>query len=135
MRRIMQLAILGGLAVVPGVAATWWGALVNSDCYASMERNINPTDSLGNVDKDRGEEISYCVPKAKTKSFGIVQQDGSALTLDAPGDVKASEFVRKTGKQSRYLVTVTGERLKKTIQVESIVSRSTAQTYPGSTNR
>jgi hypothetical protein len=116
----MRLAALFCLSAALGFARIWTGALVDSKCYASEERNVNPTDTLTSVDRDGNREIRYCTPRAKTKSFAIVQADGTIVALDSAGNAKAAELVRATGKQSRFIVAVTGALSKDTISVESI---------------
>jgi hypothetical protein len=101
-------------------AGTWTGTLVDSRCYASEERNVNPTDTLTYVDRDGNREVRYCSPRAKTKSFAVVQADGTIVSLDSAGNAKAAELVRAAGKQSRFAVGVTGTLSKDTISVDSI---------------
>jgi hypothetical protein len=115
-----RLATLFCLSSALGFAATWTGDLVDSKCYASEERNVNPTDTLTHVDRDGNREIRYCSPRAKTKSFAVVQADGTIYTLDSAGNAKAAELVRAIGKQSRFVVAVTGALSKDTINVDSI---------------
>jgi hypothetical protein len=116
----MRLAALYCVSSALGFANMWTGALVDSKCYASEERNVNPTDTMIYVDRDRNLEIRYCTPRAKTKSFAIVQADGTIVTLDSAGNAKAGELVRATGKQSRFAVAVTGALTKDIISVDSI---------------
>jgi hypothetical protein len=116
----MRFATLLFLSSTFSFAGSWAGALVDSKCYAAEERNVNPTDTLTSVDRDRNSEIRYCSPRTKTKSFAIVLPEGTALKLDAAGDAKAAELVRATGKKSLFNVAVTGERDKNTIKVDSI---------------
>src|SRR5580698_2732795 len=104
----MWVAALLCMAPVVGIAGSWSGTLVDSKCYASEERNVNPTDTLTHVDRDGNREIRYCSPRAKTKSFAVVQADGTIYTLDSAGNAKAAELVRTIGKQSRFVVAVTG---------------------------
>jgi hypothetical protein len=101
-------------------AGVWSGTLVDANCYAAEQRNVNPTDTLTSVDRDTNRQITYCSPRAKTKSFTIVQSDGLSFTLDSAGNAKAVELVRKAGKQSRFAVVVTGEENKNIIKVDSI---------------
>jgi hypothetical protein len=103
-----------------GLAASWSGFLVDSRCFANRERNVNPTDTLSAVDRDQNSELRYCSPNAKTKSFALVQQDGSSFTFDPAGNAKAIELVRKAAKTSWIAVAVTGEAKKNTITVDSI---------------
>jgi hypothetical protein len=120
MALISRLAALCFAASAVGFAAGWSGALVNSKCYDALERNVNPQDSLSSVDRDRGSEVRYCSPNAKTKLFGIVTRDGENLKLDSAGNTKAMELVRRIGKKSWFQVVVTGEMNKGTIKVDSI---------------
>jgi len=102
-------------------AESWSGALVDSKCYASEERNVNPKDTLIYVDRDTNQEIRYCSPVAKTKSFAIVQYDGLTLNLDTAGNAKAADLVRKGGKKkARFAVVINGEQSRNTIKVDSI---------------
>jgi hypothetical protein len=115
-----QLAGLLCCSALLGFAATWSGTLVDSKCYDAEERNVNPTDTLIHVDRDGNREIRYCLPRAKTKSFAVVQADGPALKLDSAGNAKAAELVPQTGKKVRLFVDVTGQLGNNTIKVDSI---------------
>ena len=82
MKRIAtRLAFLLSVSSVFSFAGAWSGALVDSKCYASIERNVNPTDTLTSVDRDKNLEIRYCSPSAKTKSFALVPPTGEAFRL------------------------------------------------------
>jgi len=116
----MRLAALLCLSSALSVAGNWWGALVDSKCYADEERNVNPNDTSTAVDRDRGMEIRYCYPRAKTKSFTFVDRDGLSFQLDSAGNAKAAELVRKTGKKSFFAVAITGEKSSNAIKVASI---------------
>ena len=96
------------------------GWLVNSKCYDAEERNVNPTDTLTGVDRDKNFEIRYCAPTQKTKRFAVVEEDGSSLKLDPAGNAKAGDMVRGAGKKSRYLVNISGEISQDSIHVESL---------------
>ena len=115
-----RLPILWCLASGLALAETWPGFLVNLSCFDSLERNHNPTDTETFVDRDRGAEVQYCVPKVKTKSFGIVQQDGQTFRFDSAGNLKAANLVSQTGKRSLWPVKVTGQLEQGRIKVESI---------------
>jgi hypothetical protein len=110
------LCLAAGLAM----AETWSGFLVNSNCYESLESNHNPTDSETYVDRDRGAEVRYCAPNAKTRHFAVVQEDGLSFTLDPAGTLKAAQLVKQTGKKSLWPVIVTGQREKGEVKVNSI---------------
>ena len=119
----MRFAIFGAFfCLASGLvfAESWSGALVDPKCFEALERNVNPTDTLTHVDRDTNQEIRYCSPNAKTKLFGIVEQDGTILPLDSTGNAKAAELVRTIHKKDRFDVIVTGEMSGKTIKVDSI---------------
>ena len=116
----IRLAALFCLSSALGFAEVWSGALVDSKCYAAEERNANPTDTLTNVDRDGNLEIRYCSPRSKTKSFAVVQADGTILSLDSAGNAKAAELVRTAGKRSLFFVALTGVRSSGGIRVDSI---------------
>jgi hypothetical protein len=119
-----RLAVLfclwSALGIPVSWAASWPGVLVDAKCYQAEQRNVNPTDTLTNVDRDGNLELRYCSPGAKTKSYAIVQQDGTSFNLDAAGNAEAAGLVRKRGQKSLMEVAVTGEKRKATIQVDSI---------------
>jgi hypothetical protein len=116
----VRLTILALVSAGLSVAGTWSGLLVDTKCYESEERNVNPTDTLTSVDRDISAELRFCSPQAKTISFTLVQADNQSFRLDAAGNAKAAELVRKTGKTARLAVAVTGEAVKHMIHVESI---------------
>jgi hypothetical protein len=117
---MVRLTALLCLLSALSFAESWSGALVDSKCYATEERNVNPTDTLTNVDRDGNLELRYCSPKPKTKSFAVVQADGTILSLDSAGNAKAAELVRTTGKRSLFFVALTGVRSSGGIRVDSI---------------
>jgi len=116
----MRLAASLFLSCALSFAGSWSGVLVDSKCYDAEQRNVNPTDTLTNFDRDGNREIRYCSPRPKTKSFAVVPFDGPSLNFDSAGNAKAAELVRKTGKKSLLAVTVTGELDSNTIKVDSI---------------
>jgi hypothetical protein len=124
--RVVAILCLACLVAAPSFAGgNWSGYLVNSSCYADEESNVNPTDTLTYVDRDKDLEIRLCAPNAKTKSFALVQSDGTWFKLDAAGNTKATELVQKTGKiKNHFLVVVAGEMTKNTLQVTSISARN-----------
>jgi hypothetical protein len=119
---IPRLLALFYLSSSLSFAGTWSGFLVDSHCYEAAERNVNPTDTLTSVDRDGNSEIRRCSPRAKTKSFAVVQSVGPSFKLDSVGNATAAELVRQTAKKSRLQVTVTGEMTKDTVKVDSIVA-------------
>jgi len=120
MSKIMLLAALAALPAASSFAGTWSGPLVDSKCYAAEERNVNPNDTQTAVDRDIGYEIRYCTPTHKTKYFAIVDEDTTRLKFDAAGNAKAAELVKNITKKRGMLVTVTGQLVKNTIQVDSL---------------
>jgi len=123
MRLTMLLFLTAGL----GFGATWSGALVDAGCYAAKERNVSPSNEDYNVNRDRSEEIRYCSPGSKTKSFAVVELDGESFKLDARGNTKAAELVRTSVKNSPLVVAVTGAMNKNTVTVDSISVASGSQ--------
>jgi hypothetical protein len=119
MKTTVRVAALFCWSAVLSLAGSWSGSLVDSKCYASEERNVNPTDTSTYVDRDGNLEIRYCSPNKKTKSFTLVLPDGN-FNLDPAGNAKASELVRRIGKRSPLVVVIRGEMAGKAIQVESI---------------
>jgi hypothetical protein len=105
-----------------GVAAagSWPGYLVDSKCFAAQERNKSPTDTMTDVDRDRGLEIRYCHPTPKTKSFAFIQLNGLIFHLDAAGNSDAARLVRGSGRNAANLVTVSGAKSGYEIQVTSV---------------
>jgi hypothetical protein len=120
MRLTVQLALFLGTLASSALARTWSGDLVDAKCYAAEERNVNPTDTETAVDRDRGFEIRYCAPQAKTKTFALVEPDGGSLDLDPAGNAKASQLVQATGKEHFVPVVVSGDMAGKAIRVDSI---------------
>jgi hypothetical protein len=115
----LRLAILfSGLACGVSFAGSWSGALVDADCYAARQRNVNHREPSASHDVKGA--IRYCSPKPQTKGFAIVQHDGSTLQLDSSGNSKAAELVQKTGKQSTYKVQIVGDVDQNIVKVESI---------------
>jgi hypothetical protein len=94
------------------VAQTWSGYLVDAKCYQIEEENVNPTDTMASVDRDRDLEIRMCMPNAKTMTFAVVESSGLSFRLDSTGNAKAAALVStlgKLGKRSTVLVSVTGQ--------------------------
>jgi hypothetical protein len=119
---IMRFAALSFLASGLSFAGSWRGALVDSRCFESEEHNVNPGDTLANVDRDRNWEIRFCAPRVKSKSFALVDRDGRSFQLDPEGNRKAAELVRKTGKKDLFLVVVNGEKSGHKLMVDSIAA-------------
>jgi hypothetical protein len=116
----MKLALSVGafflLLSLQGFAESWTGVLVDSKCFDSAEANVNPWEPY----RDQAMDVRYCRPKARTKSFAIIQADWSRLKLDSGVNAKAADLVGKAGKTPYIGVVVTGEKTKDTVTVESI---------------
>jgi hypothetical protein len=111
----MQLAALVFLVSTACFATgNFSGYLVDSNCYETMQRNT----SHGQTDMNRA--IKYCAPTTKTRSLGLVQQDGKIFRFDSDGNAKAAELVRNTEKQGVYQVALTGSVDKNILRVDSI---------------
>jgi len=117
---LMRFVILSLVASGLGFAQSMSGFLVDSKCFAAMERNVNPTDTMTNVDRDRNWEIRYCAPNSKSKTLALVDADGLRYKLDAAGNEKALELVRNTKEKKYFEVDVDGDVNGYTIEVESI---------------
>jgi hypothetical protein len=117
---MIAFATLICLMAVPGFAQSTTGFLVDSDCYESLERNVNPWDTNTYVDRDRDWEVRYCSPDRKTKSFTLVNHDGLSFKLDPAGNAKAAELLGSARKKSVLEVSVTGEVSRAAIKVSSI---------------
>jgi hypothetical protein len=130
----MRLLLMISLAAAQCFAGTWFGRLVDSKCYEFVEGNVNPTDTLIYVDRDKNWEISFCAPTGKTKSFTVVEPTSQSFKLDPGGDLQAAALLRRAGRHPDFYVTVTGEIIKDTITVRSIVPVNNAAAS-GSANR
>jgi hypothetical protein len=118
----MRVAVLFCFTIAPGLAGSWSGALVDSNCYDTLDRNSNPFETSPGA-RGRNQQIQYCSPKANTKTFAVVLEDWTRLKLNSSGNSKAAELVRKTGKKSPFLVVVTGEASGEIVKVNSISLR------------
>ena len=116
-RRILVAAFfsLSGICFADSLA----GFLVDAECFDAAVRNDNPK-ATSLAERNPSEQVRYCRPDMKTKSFEVVDQNSVSFRLDPAGNVKAAELVRTTGKKSFFPVTVTGDRSKGAIKVDSI---------------
>jgi hypothetical protein len=119
----MRVVFLLCFAAVQTFAATWSGMLVDSNCYASEQRNVNSKDTLTNVDRDQNLEIQMCYAKPHTKSFAVVDQNGGSFGLDAAGNAKAAALVQGANLHHRVYVTVTGQMTGGIITVKSMSAK------------
>lgn len=104
------------LSYIPALAQSWSGYLVDSKCYAAMERNHNPQSTLMDVNTDRSAEVQYCRPTPKTSSFAVVDFNGQSYRLDTVGSAKAATLAKN---HIRH-VTITGEMDHGAIKVGTI---------------
>jgi hypothetical protein len=117
MKPTLRLAFLLSLGSVLSFAAEWSGALVDANCYATMQHNTSHGHP-GSTDTKRA--IRSCSPNEKTTSFAVVQQVGMTFNLDSGGNDKARELVLKAGKKSPFMVSVTGDVTEDTLKVNTI---------------
>ena len=117
MKPISRFAFLLSLTSVPSFAASWTGALVDATCYATAQHNVSHGHP-GSTNTKRA--IQSCSPNEKTTSFAVVQQVGETFNLDADGNEKARELVRKEGKKSMFMVSITGDKTEDTLKVSTI---------------
>jgi hypothetical protein len=73
-----------------------------------------------NANYDRGYQLRVCRPDADTASFALIDNDGQRLNLDASGNAMAADIVRQTGWKPYLHIEVTGEKIDRTVTVESI---------------
>jgi hypothetical protein len=112
----VRLSFLLSLASMLCFAAHWSGALVDSDCYATAQRNVSPGHPAShNVSRT----LKTCSPNEKTKSFSVVQH-GESFSLDSDGSEKARDLVVKEGKKSPFMVNITGEMTQDTLKIDTI---------------
>jgi hypothetical protein len=120
MTKTARFVALGVFAAIFSFAQSWSGTLVDSDCYQIYERNLTQKDPEATLDRDL--EVRECAPKAKTKFFGVVQHSGQMFKLDSVGNAKVAELMSNLKKKARIHVSVTGEMIKDTVKVDSIVT-------------
>jgi len=114
----MRLVTMLFFGAMLGFAGSWSGSLVDSNCYASEERNANKNTTT--VDRDMSAVVRYCSPNAHMRDFAIVLPDWDGHKLDSAGNAKAAELVRNTRRRSVFEVTLTGDLTKDSIAVTSI---------------
>lgn len=110
------VCLLFSLVPALSFAESWSGVLVDSKCYDSEERNVNPWEPY----HDQALSVRLCHPTAHTKTFAIVEPDWLRLKLDSSVNAQAAELVRKADKKPYLGVVVTGERNKDTVRVGTI---------------
>jgi hypothetical protein len=119
----MKYLIIVLFSLTPAAfAGTWSGILVDADCYHTATTNVSPTNTVL-ASRDLSGDVTSCLPTKKTKSFAIVQEDWTALKLDPSANAQVADLVQSSGKKARINVTVTGERHKNTIAVESLTQK------------
>ena len=116
MARLIKSA---GLGTGLGLCRKLVGSLVDAKCFAARARNVDHSETLA-ASRDIGSDIRYGSVNAKTKAFGVTQNDGSSLESDPSGSQKAAELIQATGKKSMSVVTVSGTATQNTVKVNSI---------------
>jgi hypothetical protein len=99
-------------------AGSWSGFLVDAECYSATQANTKGGTHPASIDNNR--TLRVCAPKATTKSFAVMQEDGTSFELDSAGNQKARDFVAKQGNVPRYKVNVTGDMTQNTLQLSTI---------------
>ena len=116
----MRTGILFLAALAPAFAGDWTGFLVDSGCYAALERNVNPGDANPHLDSDMNYEIRYCSPGPKTRNFALVRSDWNSISFDDAGNAKAGRLMQGGGKRHFFWVAVHGEPDRNRIRVDTI---------------
>ena len=106
------------LACAACLAGTWTGALVDSDCYGTLQRNTS--HDAGHTGVNTKKAIRTCAVKDTTKSFSIVDAHGSVFNLDSTGQESAIAQVLKASSKAPHMVQVTGDANGNTIKVTGI---------------
>jgi hypothetical protein len=114
---LVRLTSLFCLASAVTFAASWTGALVDSDCYGRVQANTS--HDAGHTGTNPKKVIKTCSAKETTKSFAIVEQNGAMFNLDSTGQEGAIMQVLKTSK-TPHVVQVTGDLNQNTIKVAGI---------------
>ncbi len=117
MNLTVRFAVLLSLTSVLSFAESWYGALVDTECYATAQRNV-AHEHPGSTDSMRA--IRSCSPNEDTTSFSVVPQVGTALSLDTNGNQKARQLFLKESKKSPFMVSVTGDKTEDTLKVNTI---------------
>ena len=95
MRFLPLFCLMSGLAF----AETWSGTLVDAGCYQSAKNNRNAY--AGSAVRDVGMDVRMCTPKAKTRSFAIMQPDSEDAALDAAEIRRPRSWSRRKSGKSR----------------------------------
>jgi hypothetical protein len=117
MTMTLRLACLLCMVSVLSFAGSWTGALVDTNCYTTAQRNSSHGHPASG---DTKRAVRSCAPSGKTMSFSVVQQVGMAFNLDSDGNEKARELVLKEGKKSPFMVHVTGDVSEDNLKVDTI---------------
>jgi len=118
MKLTLHLLSLVCLASTLAFATNLSGVLVDSGCFASMVGNVS--HDAGHTGTDRGRAVRYCAPKASSKSFAVVQHDGSTVALEPAANPKVLEFLQKAGAKNTYKVHVAGNMSGDVLKVDTI---------------
>jgi hypothetical protein len=116
MKVIVRAACLSCFASMLCLAGNWSGWLVSAKCFTSMDHNRNDIERSW----DGNLVVRYCTPDKDTKSFAVVQQDGSPFHLDSAGNEKAAGLPLSLGKHFVYFVRVATERVGNAVKVQRI---------------
>jgi VCBS repeat-containing protein len=108
--RIMTIVVVAGLLAVPLTAAaeTWKNvAVIDTQCVAKVKA-------------DPDKHTKQCALQCAKGGYGLLTEEGTYLTFDAPGNEKTVAALKATQKTDHLRATVVGERNGETITVTSI---------------
>ncbi len=114
----MRIAVLACLSSTLGLAESWSGTLVDSRCWDSEENNTRATSTY--VDRDANSRSGFARRKQKRDLLWLCYPVALTSKLDAAGNERAAELVRKSDKRNAVAVVITGETNGNTIKVNSI---------------
>lgn len=121
---MVALLLLSVIVTEPVPAKNWSGDLVDAGCFEMEQQNVSPDYINAPWATDIAFDVKACKPRAKTKSFWLVLDNGRILRLDAAGNEKAAALLAETSKRQRYIaVRVTGKLVKNVIEVDTIAAK------------
>jgi uncharacterized protein YxeA len=109
MKSILVALVILGLAVSVFAAVETWKnvTLIDAMCAGKMKDNPDA-------------HTTECTRNCTHSGLGILTADGTFLKFDEAGQQQAVAALKDTKKKHHLRVTVTGERVGDTIQVQSL---------------
>jgi hypothetical protein len=105
------------VTVAAALARDLSGMLIDANCFASEERNVNKNRSdVQHVNL----EVRGGLANRETKVFTIVRPDWGIIKPDPAGNAKPAQLLANLGRRALLPVTVTGEIQKNTVVTSSI---------------